>query len=116
VAAQVPQTELLATGDLLIPVADPAHGWTVNRLSPDSPHYPHWLAAHQRMRQPQRVGMDVAFCLFIPPLTPILAIIRFAASEVGPGLAVLMAGSIGVTLYWLGFVVFVGVHVAQSFH
>lgn len=56
-----PEVELLANGDLLVPVASNG-GWRITRLAPETPGYAGWLSfVQQRDRSPGIFARGVGF-------------------------------------------------------
>ncbi len=57
-----PEVELLANGDLLVPVAADGGGWRITRLAPEAPGYAGWLSfVQQRDRGPGIFARGVGF-------------------------------------------------------
>jgi hypothetical protein len=111
-----PEPVLLADGGMLVPIQR-GDAWTLERIDPDHPHYVGWLQAYQQLARdrprPEGVGVEIAFAVLIPPIAVILAIVRFARDEVGPGLALLLSGWVGAGLYAAAWTIYVAARVTH---
>ena len=56
-----PDLELLANGDILVPVEAAGGDWTVSRLTLDDPEYAQWLAIVQGRRSGSAFSRAVGF-------------------------------------------------------
>ena len=57
-----PEVELLANGDLLVPVAAANGAWKITRLAPDAPGYARWLSfVQKRDRGPGVLARGIGF-------------------------------------------------------
>jgi hypothetical protein len=57
-----PDVQLLANGDILVPVKDDGGGWRITRVTPDEAEYAEWLSVvQQRERGPGTFARAVDF-------------------------------------------------------